>query len=144
MKLVLSLVLNECINDSRVIKTGRSLISAGYDVTILALHAPGLALEETIDGVKVHRIKLSSKRLPSNRIIQAFKYLELIIRIAFKYRTRADYVHCNDLNTLPLGAILKVVSNNDIKIVYDAHEYEIEKNGVSGAYKNSFACVKNF
>ena len=37
-----------------------------------------------------------------------------------------DIIHCNDLNTLPIGVIIKKFFNKNIKIVYDAHEYETE------------------
>ncbi|MBS0212201.1 MAG: glycosyltransferase family 4 protein [Proteobacteria bacterium] len=35
-----------------------------------------------------------------------------------------DIIHCNDLNTLPAGALLKILSLGRIKVVYDAHEFE--------------------
>jgi glycosyltransferase involved in cell wall biosynthesis len=37
----------------------------------------------------------------------------------------SDILHCNDLNTLPIGVIVKLFFNKKVKIVYDAHEYEI-------------------
>lgn len=135
MKRVLSLVLNECTHDSRVIKSAKSLMEEGYDVSIIALFAPGLAKKETLDGITVHRVQLRTKKLPSYRIIQLIKYLELIVRVLIEYRNRVDYVHCNDLNTLPIGTFLKVLSKRLVYVIYDAHEYETEKNGISGLYK---------
>ena len=47
----------------------------------------------------------------------------------------SDIIHCNDLLTLPMGVIVKKFYNKDVKIVYDAHEYETELNGLSGRKK---------
>jgi phosphotransferase system HPr-like phosphotransfer protein len=46
-----------------------------------------------------------------------------------------NILHCNDLNALPAGVIIKKFFNKNIKIVYDAHEYETEINGLSGIQK---------
>jgi len=47
----------------------------------------------------------------------------------------SDIIHCNDLLTLPMGVIVKKFYNKDVKIVYDAHEYETELNGLEGGKK---------
>uniref|UniRef100_UPI002B24BEB2 glycogen/starch synthase n=1 Tax=Aliarcobacter butzleri TaxID=28197 RepID=UPI002B24BEB2 len=44
-------------------------------------------------------------------------------------------IHCNDLNTLPIGVIIKKFFNKDTKIVYDAHEYEINDTPNESKYK---------
>ncbi|KZZ11328.1 hypothetical protein A3750_06470, partial [Oleiphilus sp. HI0079] len=40
---------------------------------------------------------------------------------------KSDVIHCNDLNTLPVGALIKLVRFGRVKVVYDAHEYEINQ-----------------
>jgi len=47
----------------------------------------------------------------------------------------SDIIHCNDLYTLPMGVIVKKFYNKNVKIVYDAHEYETEVNGLTGNKK---------
>jgi len=47
----------------------------------------------------------------------------------------SDIIHCNDLYTLPMGVMVKKLYNKNVKIVYDAHEYETEVNGLSGNKK---------
>lgn len=125
MKKVLILVFNNFISDSRVLKESISLKNDGFDVQILALHDHNLAEHENIDGIKVHRIKLATKKWPKIFSIQLIKFVELILKILAKYR-KTDIVHCNDLNTLPVGYLLSKFSVEKIKIVYDAHEYETE------------------
>ena len=51
-----------------------------------------------------------------------------------------DIIHCNDLETLPIGVIIKRFFNKKVKIVYDAHEYETERHNIRGIRKT---LVKN-
>ena len=59
---------------------------------------------------------------------------KLFIQFA-KEAKGADIIHCNDLYTLPMGVIVKKFYNKDVKIVYDAHEFETEVNGLKGRKK---------
>ena len=132
-KKVISIVLNNFTNDSRVLKEAISLQKGGYDITVIALHENSLAQRETINGVSVHRIKLKSRDWGRIKIVQVLKYIELISILIKEYR-EIDIIHCNDLETLPLGVVLKKFNKN-MKIVYDAHEYETETHYLKGIQK---------
>ena len=136
MKRVISIVLNNFKNDSRVLKENLSLQRAGYDVKVIALH-DGSSLQEFDDtqGVLVHRVKLKSKNWSKNKLIQLFKYVEYAYKVIKQYGCYCDIVHCNDLNTLPIGVIVKKIYNKDVKIVYDAHEHETERIQIKGFIK---------
>jgi len=136
MKKVISIVLNNFKNDSRVLKENISLQKAGYDVKVIALH-DGSSLQEfdNVQGVLVHRIKLKSKNWSKNKLIQMVKYIEYIYIVVKQYGSNCNIVHCNDLNALPIGVVMKKLVNKHIKIVYDAHEYETERNGLKGLRK---------
>ena len=134
MKKVISIVLNNFKNDSRVLKENISLQKAGYDVKVVALWEEGFEEFENIHNISVHRIKLASKNWSKNKFIQLFKYFEFMYKVIKKYK-KANIIHCNDLNTLPIGVIVKKFFNRNIKIVYDAHEYETEINGLTGIQK---------
>lgn len=135
MKKVTSIVLNPYINDSRVIKETQTLRKAGYEVSVVALHdgREGLAEYEVMDGVAVHRIKLVSKSWSKLPPVQVLKYIEFCVRAICEIK--ADIVHCNDLNALPVGYILKSILRCK-KIVYDAHELESERNGQGSLAKH--------
>jgi glycosyltransferase involved in cell wall biosynthesis len=133
MKKVILIVLNNFTNDSRVLKEAITLQNSGYEITVVALHEEPLKEFEEIQGINVHRIKLKSRNWIKIRAVQLFKYFELIYTLIKKYR-KSDIVHCNDLETLPLGVILKKI-NRKIKIVYDAHEYETETHYSKGLRK---------
>jgi glycosyltransferase involved in cell wall biosynthesis len=123
MKRVYSIVLNPFTNDSRVLKTAVSLRKAGYDARVIAIYEEGLAQEEIIEGVPVRRVKLRTKSWSKHPLVQIIKYFEFLVRAVYACR-EGDILHCNDLNALPVGAISKLLRRKQ-KVVYDAHEYEI-------------------
>lgn len=134
MKKVTSIVLNNFKNDSRVLKENISLHNAGYNVKVVALHEEPLLEFDEVQNIPIHRVKLKSRRWPKNKAIQLLKYFEFIYRVVKHYKN-SSIVHCNDLNTLPIGVIVKKFFNTKLKIVYDAHEYETEMNGLNGIQK---------
>lgn len=134
MKKVLSIVINNFKNDNRVLKENISLQKAGYNVQVVALHEEPLKELEEVQKIPVHRIKLKSRDWSKNKVAQLVKYFEFIYRVVKKYKN-SDILHCNDLNTLPIGVIIKKFFNYDAKIVYDAHEYEINDTPHESTYK---------
>lgn len=135
MKKVANLVLNDFTNDSRVLKTSLTLEKLGFECVVLAMHNTGLELKESISGVSVRRIKLRTRPLPKWKPIQLVKYLEFLLK-AFWLHRDVDIVHCNDLNALPIGVLIKFFRNN-VKLVYDCHEYETEVYGLKGIEKRA-------
>jgi len=132
---ILSVVLNNFKNDTRVIKEGVSLKKAGYSVQVIALHEEGFpekAIEHTLD---VHRIKLATRHWAKIKPVQLIKYFEFIIKVLFSYSKSADVIHCHDLNALPIGVLSKLLTFGRVKVVYDAHEFETEVHGLSRSSK---------
>jgi len=131
---IASIVLNDFQHDARVLKEARSLRTMGHDVTVIAMHADGLAETEIVDCFQVHRIRLVSRSWSKRAIVQAFKYGEWVVRALWRYR-RADVFHCHDLSALPIGVLGKLFLNSSAKVVYDAHEFETEIDTLSPAGK---------
>lgn len=139
---VISIVLNNFLNDSRVLKEAITLKEKGdYDITVVALHEEGLLEKEKIDGIKVQRINLKTKSWSKNQAIQFIKYLEFSFRVIKNFK-KVDIIHCNDLGPLPIAYIIKKLSGNHVKIVYDAHEYETETNGLRGIKKKFVSIIE--
>lgn len=126
MKNIILIVLNNFKNDSRVLKESVSLKNAGYNVKVVALYEDLLSEFDNINGIDVHRIKLKSKNWSKNKLIQILKYMEFMYKVIKLYR-KNDIFHCNDLDTLPIGVIIKLFFNKKAKLVYDAHEFEINQ-----------------
>ncbi len=123
-KSVASIVLNNFTNDTRVLKEAITLQTNGYKVTVVALHEERLCEYEQQFGIHIHRVKLKSRLWGNSKLLKLIKYFEFIYR-AVKYYHTSDILHCNDLHTLPIGVIIKLFFNKNSKIMYDAHEFEI-------------------
>ena len=130
MRSVASIVLNNFLNDSRVLKEAISLRNNNYKVCVVALHENDLAEEEKIDDILVRRVKLFSRNWSKSKFVQIFKYFEFLYKACHLVK-KNDIIHCNDLKALPVGFLVKTFFNSQVKIVYDAHEYESEINGYS-------------
>ncbi len=122
---ILMILSNPFIVDPRVYKEAKSLVDAGYSVTVIVWDRhKDFEQECKIDGIKVVRIHNSGlmKFLPHDLFRNPLwwrkaykKGLEL-----YKNGFNFDVVHCHDLDTLIVGMLLK--RKLDIKLVFDAHE----------------------
>ncbi|MEI8605381.1 glycosyltransferase family 4 protein [Pseudoalteromonas sp. B160] len=139
---VANIVLNDFTNDSRVLKISKTLGKSGAHVTVFAMHNEGLAEFSEEEFFTTQRVKLSSRKWSKRRIIQVVKYIEFIFR-TFSRTKGYDHIHCNDLNSLPIGVMRKLASSK-VKLIYDAHEYETEMNGVQGIEKKLSRLWKSF
>jgi len=133
-KKIANLVFNSFINDSRVLKESRSLANYGYQVHVLAHLDKNLVSFEKKDDFCIRRFSYLDRSVTRCKIVKLKAYLEYA-KECINYCKDFDIVHCNDLNTLPIGFIVKKFFNKNVKIVYDAHEYETEVNGLKGLQK---------
>lgn len=120
---VLSMVLHSFETDNRVLRACMSLAKAGYEVKVAALHEHGLSQSETIGPIEVERVRLWTRDWSKWRPVLVLKYFEWAARVAWRFR-KYDILHCNDLNTLPAGVLIKILSLGRARLVYDAHEFE--------------------
>jgi len=134
MKKVANIVFNSFVNDSRVIKESASLAKSGYEVEVIAHGDAGLAKKELLDGFKVTRLNYLDRKVTTSKKDKLKMYVSWMQEVA-TYVKEFDILHCNDLNTLQIAFIVKRFYNKDVKIVYDAHEYETETNGLHGVQK---------
>lgn len=120
---VICIVLNNFKTDNRVLKEANHINKLGFDTTIIALHEAELKEHDfTNENTRIHRIKLTSKNWKKNRLIHFFKYIEFLGRVLFHYK-KSDIVHCHDLNTLPIGCMIKLLSFGKTRLIYDTHEF---------------------
>lgn len=142
-KKVLFILRNHFTNDSRVLKEATTLISAGYDVTIRCLWDQKLKKLELINNIKIERITYSqqqTKKYFAKKIIKILEYTYHVIKNSSQF----SIIHCHDLDTLPIGVIIKWISFGSKKLVYDAHEYETERHHISGFLKFASKITERF
>ena len=122
---IANVVLNDFTRDNRVLKVSTELVQAGHEVTVVGLHRTHLPRTEAHKaGFSVERVRIY---MPGFRMLGALKWAELTLRIALKYR-KADVWHCNDAEAFGMGLLAKWL-RPQLKLVYDCHEFESERNG---------------
>jgi len=122
---IANVVLNDFTRDNRVLKTSIALVEAGHEVTVVALHRNQLPrVENHPAGFRIERVRIY---IPGFRVLAPFKWAELVLRIAWVYR-KADAWHCNDAEAFGIGLLAKWLRSS-LKLVYDCHEFESERNG---------------
>ncbi len=136
MKTVLNIVFNNFENDARVLRESRELVRRGYKVKVLAIGKEESDDFELVDGIEVFRLKLKSKKLPKSLPFQALKYGEYLGR-SLKWIGKVDYIHCNDLEPLPIGFVHKLLSLGKTKVIYDSHEFQSERHGSKNGIRKS-------
>lgn len=142
MRKVLFILCNHFTNDTRVLKEARTLTNAGYQVTIFCLwdkHLPKQIIQENIIIKRITYVPQKGASLW--RKLSSFLVFinQCIFRAAFRY----SIIHCHDLETLPIGLILKFLKFRT-KLVYDAHEYETERYHIKKNTKKLFQFIESF
>ncbi|MBO0368802.1 glycosyltransferase family 4 protein [Pseudomonas putida] len=154
------LVWNEFRNDARVLKEAQTLQAAGHEVTVFALHTPGVTQSrEVLPGnIRVVRVgrtplwKLRKRTKVQTRTNAAtaagpvphLSSFKRVLRIAARLwthagllwsiiRHRPDVVHSHDVNTLPTSWLAARLSR--ARLIYDAHEISTSREGYSSFRK---------
>lgn len=144
MKTVLHLTNTDINSDSRILKTKQSIANFSHNYRVVGI---GVKFEEeqhksnVDEKIEIFSINLISRgfRLP-NTLKRIFSLVELSFKMIFKaLKLKPDIIHCNDTMVLPLGVIIKLFTKS--KLIYDAHELESNKNGLSKISRNmTFVC----
>lgn len=133
-KKVANIVFNPFVNDSRVLKETISLANNGYEVEVIAHSDESLKEYEDKGNYKIRRFSFLNRKIIKGNLGKMKAYFQYAKK-TIKHGKTFDYLHCNDLNTLPIGVVIKLFYNKNAKIIYDAHEYETETNGLHGLKK---------
>lgn len=112
---VVMLLRNAYTHDTRVEKEARTLVAAGYDVTVVAEAGPGLPTREVRDQVRVHRVRRPFDGVPGLRFFaQRVAFLRALLS------SRPDVLHAHDSDVLETVAAAAVWLR--VPFVYDAHD----------------------
>jgi glycosyltransferase involved in cell wall biosynthesis len=125
---VVMFVTNPFTSDPRVYAEAKSLVQAGYEVTVIAWdtgrHHPA---RQNWDGINIVRVTTPLASRPGsawllwNRL-NFYLWQRRAFRqtLALNRENRLDVIHCHDFDTLAIGTRLK--SKLGLPLVYDAHE----------------------
>uniref|UniRef100_UPI00404871FF glycosyltransferase family 4 protein n=1 Tax=Algoriphagus sp. TaxID=1872435 RepID=UPI00404871FF len=136
-KTVLAITVNEITNDNRVINYTNALALHGFKTLLVC---PAISnFQKTDYHFSPIFIKIITKKLPPISIFNYLKLIEFFLKVFFKsMKWNPDIIHANDLKGLMIAALIKRRIHSDVKIVYDAHEYETETNGLQGVQKKVY------
>jgi glycosyltransferase involved in cell wall biosynthesis len=128
-------VINTVAADARVIKEASTLVEAGHEVTVVAMHDGRQPRRDTLEGFAVLRVRrdpvardIGGRARRPSRVAQALEPLVFAIALLDYYarafvlalRLRAHVYHAHDLVTLPVA--WAAGRCRGAKVVYDAHE----------------------
>lgn len=132
---ILHLTHTDINSDSRILKEMNSIVNAYSDIKVSGI---GVRLNEESHKVKenkkleIYSITLQSRNwkfLPTV-IRHSCSLIELTSKMVLKaLKLKPQIIHCNDTLVLPLGVITKLFTG--AKLIYDAHELESNRNGLS-------------
>lgn len=134
--MILHIVRNDVLNDSRVLRAARAGIHARSDgsVEVVGLASSRATGQFIAGNVSVRLVPLRTRGLPKDLASQLVKYAEWALRILKLYRGQElTHIHCHDLVPLPIAVALK--RSTGAKLIYDAHELETEQAGQFGLRK---------
>jgi glycosyltransferase involved in cell wall biosynthesis len=132
---ILHLTHTDIHSDSRILKEMNSLANANSNYLVSGIGVvqnEGASSTNTIEKLKIYSITLKTRSwtfLP--RVLRhSCSLLELTFKMVLKARKlKPRLIHCNDTLVLPLGVIVKLLTGS--KLIYDAHELESNRNGLT-------------
>lgn len=134
--------ISPMLNESRVMKETSSLIKLGLvsEIKILGYWESGLSLNEKIDkNTEIVRLtslikKINLKKSLFRKVVIFFSFLELNAKYLIQILIyKPDFISCHNLILLPVCVLGKKLTGS--KMIYDTHELETEKTGLSGLFK---------
>lgn len=122
---ILMFLSNPFMVDPRVYKEAKSLMEAGYRVTVIVWDRHNeYAAESVVDGIRIVRIHNTGlMRILPNDLFRNPIWWRLAYKKALELYSQGfpfDVVHCHDLDTLKIGVKLK--KKLGMTLIYDAHE----------------------
>ncbi|MFY0593064.1 glycosyltransferase [Roseivirga sp.] len=113
-------------NDIRVSKEAKSLIESGFEIHLLCLGRKGEPKEDTINGIKVHRIHIAQSFAWRGiwDIILAIRFTQPLFYKKLKELQKRENYKAFHIHDLPLAKTAVDVANKfpGVKTVLDMHE----------------------
>jgi glycosyltransferase involved in cell wall biosynthesis len=119
--------------DNRILKELTALSS----VEGARIHALGVRMDEgnvkgeEIKNLNISYIELKSRNFNLNKSIRiVLEVAELFFKsLLYIFKLRPKVIHCHDLTPLPVCVFAKLLFN--FNLIYDAHELESQKSGIT-------------
>lgn len=116
------LVSNDLVHDQRVKKTCDSLLSQGYDITLV-----GRKVRQSKPIYRAYKTVRFNLFFESGALFYAMLNVRLFFYLLF---VSTDFIWANDLDTLPAAHLVSRLRGK--KLIYDSHEFFTEAAGLTG------------
>ena len=132
---VLHLSQTDIKSDSRILKEMQSILRNNTKLNVHGLGVEmdkGMATTKELFGIEIDSISLVTRKIKvlPRSIVQGLSVVEIMGKMFFKaLKLKPQVIHCHDTPVLPLGIILKFFTRS--KLIYDAHELESDRNGLT-------------
>ncbi|UUD64067.1 glycosyltransferase [Pseudomonas seleniipraecipitans] len=130
---VLHLTHTDIESDSRILKEMEALVASGYTVSGIGVVLNEGAQRTSVSfNADIKSLNLRSRKLTflPRTLRHSITLVELICKMLPRaIRERPSVIHCHDTLVLPLGCIVKKLTG--AKLIYDAHELESDRNGLT-------------
>jgi len=132
---ILHLTHTDINSDSRILKEMHALAKVEdlYNVSGIGVSLDeGASSTDKIEKLNIYSVTLKSRKLTflPTVVRHIFSLIELTFKMIYKaLRLKPNIIHCNDTLVLPLGVIVKLLTGS--KLIYDAHELESDRNGLT-------------
>lgn len=132
--------------DSRILKEMAVLRSLGWQVLGLGVSMDeGAQKSSSVPDLDIWSYRLWMKRFNFRWTLlnHCSRVLELSIRLFLRsIKFRPQIIHCHDMFVLPVAVIVKFLTG--ARLIYDAHELESDRNGLSRSHQKLVFFVEKF
>ena len=130
---ILHLSHTDIRSDSRILKEIYSLAKNGYSVNGIGIQADDGSKRSDLDAnVEISILQLFARKLTflPKTLKHLLVFFEMMIKmVPSAILTRPNIVHCHDISVLPIAVIVKLFTK--ARLIYDAHELESDRNGLT-------------
>ena len=145
---ILHLTHTDILHDSRILKEMQCIARSYGNHNIVGIGIAtnrGGGMPRNTDAINIHSLVLKTSRWLLLPIVvrHACSLIEFNTKIFFKsLAVKPKVIHCHDTLVLPLGVLLKIMFR--AKLVYDAHELESDRSGITKSLSKLTLFVENF
>lgn len=131
---ILHLTHTDIKSDSRILKEMQSLKKLNNEFKIygIGIERSDNRNSSTIENIEIESLIIRSRywRKIPKILMHVLALIEFYSKILlYGLKVKPKIIHCHDIIVLPIGIIVKIITGG--KLIYDAHELESKKNGIS-------------
>jgi glycosyltransferase involved in cell wall biosynthesis len=143
---ILHLTHTDIKADSRILKEMQSIAKSNknYNVQGIGIDRREDRNSNSLEKINIYSLEIKTREWPifpkllKHFFILCEFYTKLLIR---SLKLKPQIIHCHDELVLPVGVFVKILTNS--KLVYDAHELESEKNGLTKSESRRIFFMEN-